>query len=117
MTRVDAKQLDALFGAWARIIFCLGLAAAAFSSFVMNAMIGGVLFSDSMGRGWHLNDRLPKALGVAALLVGMVVALLVLQVERISFVNCLVAAQAGTLLAVPLAAVCTCLVLLGKGAY
>ena len=111
-----ATQLNALFGASARIIFCLGFGAAAFSSFIMNAMIGGVLFSDSMGRSWRLTDPLPKALGTAALLIGMAVALLVLQVKEISVVDCVVFAQAGTLLAVPLAAVCTYLVLFWRGA-
>ncbi len=108
-----SKQLSALFGSSAQIIFCLGLAAAAFSSFVMNAMIGGVLFSDSMGKGWRLDDRMPKALGVVALLVGMVATLLVLASEdaNASRVACLTMAQAGTLLAVPLAAICTWLVL------
>jgi len=105
-----AKQLNVLFGASARVVFCAGLAAAAFSSFIMNAMIGGVLFSDSMGCGWRMTDRVPKTLGIAALLVGMVVALLVLM-KGMSPVPCITLAQAGTLLAVPLAAICSYLVL------
>ena len=109
-----AKQLQTLFGSHARVIFCLGLAAAAFSSFIMNAMIGGVLFSDSMGKSARIDDAMPKVLGTLALLAGMVVALLVLTVEGISFVKCLIAAQAGTLLAVPLAAVCSWMVLFWK---
>ena len=107
-----AAQLEALFGSASRIIFCSGLAAASLSSFIMNAMIGGILLSDSLGKGWRFADPFPKCLGAIALLVGMVLAILTTQVEGVSPVRVLVAAQAGTLLAVPLAVVASLFVLL-----
>jgi len=111
-----AVQLEALFGSAARIVFCVGLASASFSSFLMNAMIGGVLLSDSLGLGWRLTDNVPKALGSLALVIGMILSILVMQVEGVSYVRVLVAAQAGTLLAVPLAVVASLFVLLsGQG--
>jgi Mn2+/Fe2+ NRAMP family transporter len=106
-----AGQLAA-FGVGARVIFCVGFAAAAFSSFLVNAMIGGTLLSDGFGLSEDVNSMPAKLCSAASLLIGMVVAILVTYWERIDFAQALVAAQAGTLLAVPLAILATLLVLL-----
>lgn len=72
-------QLVPLFGEWARLLFSVGLLAGAFSSFLVNVMIGGTVMSDGLGLGARMDDRWPKLFTALALLVGMGVALLVLQ--------------------------------------
>jgi len=106
-----AVQLEQTFGAASRVIFCIGFAAAAFSSFLVNAMIGGTLLADGLGLSEDINSMPTKVCSAVSLLVGMVVAILVTQVGAIDFLQALVAAQAGTLLAIPLAIVSTLLVL------
>ncbi len=106
-----AVQLEQTFGAASRVIFCIGFAAAAFSSFLVNAMIGGTLLADGLGWSEDINSMAAKLCSAASLLVGMVVAMLVTQLQAIDFLQALVAAQAGTLLAIPLAIVSTLLVL------
>ena len=51
-----ACQLEPLFGRAAKIIFCLGIFAGALSSFLVNAIIGGTVFSDSLGKGCRLES-------------------------------------------------------------
>ena len=52
-----ARQLEPLFGSSATIIFCGGIIAGAFSSFLVNAMIGGTVLADALGKGGRLDDR------------------------------------------------------------
>ena len=106
-----AGQLEAFFGTAARVIFCVGFAAAAFSSFLVNAMIGGTLLADGLGLGDDVNALAPKLCSALSLLIGMGVAILVTYFRTIDFAQALVAAQAGTLLAIPLAIVSAGLVL------
>lgn len=96
-----ARQLEGIFGAGARYIFCLGLAAAAFSSFVANAMIGGILLADGLRLGRSFDSVGVKTAASAALLVGMTVALLAVQYKA-SMVGSIIVAQAMTLLVAPL---------------
>jgi manganese transport protein len=107
-----AVQLETLFGAAARVVFCVGFAAAAFSSFLVNAMIGGTLLADGLGLSDDVNSMPVKLCSAGSLVIGMVVAVLVTHWEKIAFTDALVAAQAGTLLAIPLAIVSALLVLL-----
>ena len=106
-----AGQLEVFFGAAARVVFCVGFAAAAFSSFLVNAMIGGTLLSDGFGFSEDINSTPAKIGSAASLLIGMVVAILVTYFKTIDFAQALVAAQAGTLLAIPLAILSALLVL------
>ena len=106
-----AVQLQAVFGPAAKVIFCIGFAAAAFSSFLVNAMIGGTLLADGFGWSEDINSRPVKICSAASLLIGMVVAILVTQTGAIDFLQALVAAQAGTLLAIPLAIISALIVL------
>lgn len=69
-----ARQLEPLFGKSAKVIFSLGIMAGALSSFLVNAVIGGTILSDSLGRGWRLSDAMPRLLTCLALLIGMLVA-------------------------------------------
>jgi len=106
-----AVQLETVFSSAARVIFCIGFAAAAFSSFLVNAMIGGTLLSDGLGLSEDINSMPAKVCSALSLLIGMAVAILVTYFKTIDFAQALVAAQAGTLLAIPLAIVSTLLVL------
>jgi len=106
-----AAQLESLLGAGAKVIFCVGFGCAAFSSFLVNAMIGGTLLSDGLGLSEDINSRPAKICSAASLLVGMVVALIVTCSPDVDFAEALVAGQAGTLLAIPLAVLATLVVL------
>lgn len=102
LTSVDqvARQLEPLFGSWATVIFSLGIVAAAFSSFLVNAMIGGTVMSDSLGKGSRLSDGWPIHLTSVALLTGMGVAMLSLS-QSGSTVTLITIAQALTVVGNP----------------
>lgn len=119
-----ANQLGGVFGDYAKVIFCVGFWAAAYSSFVTNSLIGGVHLCDGLGLGGQLEQRATKAFATVVLLVGMFTALAIIhftpaatadvagepaqsQVE----VTAIMLAQAMTLLAIPLATIATVLVL------
>ncbi|QDV87096.1 NRAMP family divalent metal transporter [Planctomycetes bacterium TBK1r] len=95
-----ARQLEPLFGASAKLIFCTGILAGALSSFLVNALIGGTVMSDSLGKGSKLDDKWPLHLTTAALLVGMCVAIASLAREG-STVHLITIAQACTVLGIP----------------
>ena len=95
-----ARQLEPFFGAWARIVFSIGIFAGAFSSFLVNAMIGGAVLSDGMGLGSRMSERWPRHLTTLALLAGMVVAVLAVSTEM-SRVRLIEFAQALTVLGIP----------------
>lgn len=98
-----ATALESTFGGSAKIIFCLGLFSAAFSSFLVNSMVGGFLASDGLGLGSDTNSLGPKVMTTVALLVGMSVgvAVLVYDFDRTPTI---IAAQAVTVIAAPLIA-------------
>ena len=97
-----AVQLEPLFGPSAKILFSVGLLAAAFSSFLVNAMIGGTVLSDSLGLGGNLERTAPKLFTTLALLAGLVVAISVLGGR--SPVQLIIFAQAMTVLGNPVLA-------------
>lgn len=70
-----ARQLEPLFGRSATAIFCIGILAGAVSSFLVNALIGGTVLSDSCGLGSKVSDRWPLHFTTLALLIGMLVAI------------------------------------------
>jgi NRAMP (natural resistance-associated macrophage protein)-like metal ion transporter len=92
-----AVQLGALFGPFAKYIFSMGLVAAAFSSMVVNALIGGTLLSDSFGWGRSMKSIGPRLFAAVILLAGMIVAVFF----RGNIVHALVLAQGATVVAVP----------------
>jgi manganese transport protein len=96
-----ARQLEPLFGASAKIVFCLGIFAGAISSFMVNAMVGGTVLSDGLGKGSRMEDRWPKHLTALALGVGMVVGMVGLLKGRESIVYLITLAQALTVLGMP----------------
>ena len=95
-----ARQLEPVFGSAAKIIFCIGILAGALSSFLVNALIGGTVMSDALGKGSRLEDRWPVHLTTGALLVGMLVAIASLAKEG-STVHLITLAQALTVLGIP----------------
>ncbi|MEX0824592.1 MAG: divalent metal cation transporter, partial [Pirellulaceae bacterium] len=105
-----AKQLEPLFGPSAKIIFCIGILAGALSSFLVNAMIGGTVMSDAIGKGSRLQDEWPVHMTAIALLVGMSVALASLY-NQDSTVHLITLAQALTVLGTP--ALAAALIFLG----
>lgn len=99
-----ARQLSPLFGATATTLFCIGIFSGAFSSFLVNAMIGGTVLSDGLGLGGDIDRAWPKFCTVIALLVGMGVAIYV-QTTGQRPVNLIIFAQAVTVLGLPALAV------------
>lgn len=98
-----ARQLEPLFGSFAKGIFCVGILAGATSSFLVNAIIGGTVMSDAVGKGSNLSDTTPRHLTTLALVVGMVVAIASLLKEG-SVVHLITFAQALTVLGIPVLA-------------
>ncbi|MEM7473798.1 MAG: Nramp family divalent metal transporter [Planctomycetota bacterium] len=98
-----ASALDATFGSMAKIIFCAGLFCAAYSSFLINSMIGGFMAADGLGLGSKPEERGPKILTAAVLLIGMGVGLAVLLFD-FDRTPTLLAAQATTVVVSPLVA-------------
>ena len=96
-----AQLLKPLFGMKGQVIFCLGLFCAAYSSFLVNSIVGGYLLSDGFNLGVKRDDKWPRILASAVLLIGMVVAILSVVFE-INTVPAIVFAQAVTVIAAPL---------------
>lgn len=98
-----ATALEATFGPSAKIIFCLGLFSAAYSSFLVNSMIGGFMASDGLGFGSDANSNGPKIMTTIALLTGMSVGVAVIAWD-FDRTPTIIAAQAVTVIAAPLVA-------------
>jgi Mn2+/Fe2+ NRAMP family transporter len=105
-----AIQLEVLLGKFAKMIFSVGLLAAAFSSLVVNSVIAGGLLSDGLGLGRAMQERAPKLFTIAALLIGMLVAVFF----KGNVVYALVLAQGATLLGAPAIAIGLLLLLNNK---
>lgn len=99
-----AKLLAELLGPAANVVFCCGLAAASFSSFVVNAMIGGCLLADGLGMDARFDGKAAKGLSAIIMIAGCLVAVLVLGVGQ-GGAQSLLIAQAATLVAAPLCAI------------
>ncbi len=98
-----AEQLEPLFGSTGQYIFYIGLFSAAFSSFIVNSMIGGFILSDSLNLGSSTDDRWTRLLTALVLLVGMVVAIFVIKME-VNTGKAIVFAQAITVIVAPIIA-------------
>lgn len=98
-----ANSLETTFGPSAKIVFCCGLFSAAYSSFLVNSMIGGFILADSLNLGSKPEDKWPRLLTTAALLTGMIIALatIILDFDRTPTI---IFAQAVTVLGAPLIA-------------
>ncbi|MFG0262036.1 MAG: NRAMP family divalent metal transporter [Novipirellula sp. JB048] len=100
---VVAISLEPLFGAWAKIVFSLGIFAGAASSFLVNALIGGVVFCDAIGLNSKMSSTSVRSSTIAALLLGWLVASTV-AITGIDLVSFIVIAQALTVLCFPILA-------------
>lgn len=98
-----AKALEQTFGPSAKIIFCLGLFSAAYSSFLVNSMVGGFILADGLGIGSKPTDLWPRLLTAVALLCGMCVGLAVI-LFNFDPAPTIIAAQAVTVIGSPLIA-------------
>ncbi|MHC4098547.1 MAG: Nramp family divalent metal transporter [Planctomycetota bacterium] len=101
---VLATQLRPLLGRGAHTLFCIGLFAVAMNPFVINAMIGGSILADGVGKPAKLSDPWSRRFTVLVLLVGMVVAMIVLN-TRIEKVDAIIFGAALTVVGNPLMAV------------
>jgi NRAMP (natural resistance-associated macrophage protein)-like metal ion transporter len=102
-----AEQLKPLLGTAAKLMFCLGLWAAAFSSFIVNALIGGGLLADGVGLGGRMSGTPAKGLAAVVMLIGMTVAL----VFKATPVDLLIFLQGLTVVFVPACALVMILML------
>lgn len=98
-----ATALEVTFGPSAKLIFCLGLFSAAYSSFLINSMIGGFMAADGLGLGSQPNDLWPRVLTTCVLLSGLVVGIAVLLFD-FDRTHTIIAAQAVTVVAAPVVA-------------
>lgn len=96
-----ALQLENIFGKSAMYIFSAGLCAAAFSSLMVNSIIGGGLLADSLGLGRSMSEKMPKIFTIAILLIGMLVAVFF----KGQVMYALIMAQASSVFGVPLIAI------------
>jgi len=90
-------------GPAAYVMFCVGLLAVSMNPFLINAMLGGTVLADGLGKPARLSDSWPRRLTVALLLVGMTVALLALRTGE-KPVKLIIFGQALTVLGNPLMA-------------
>jgi len=98
-----ANSLRPTFGPTASLVFAMGIMAGACSSFIGNALIGGTIFSDSLGLGSRASSRFPRYFTILALVVGALIACLsLLKIE--SNVNFIELAQGLTTLGLPITA-------------
>ena len=100
---VLARSLQPLLRTTAYTIFCVGLFAVAMNPFLINAMIGGSILADGLGKPARLSDRASRIFTVVVLLIGMIVAVLALRTGQ-KPVNLIIFGQALTVLGNPLMA-------------
>jgi manganese transport protein len=100
---VLARSLQPLLRTTAYTIFCVGLFAVAMNPFLINAMIGGSILADGLGKPARLSDRSSRVFTVVVLLIGMIVAVLALRTGQRP-VNLIIFGQALTVIGNPLMA-------------
>jgi len=98
-----ALQLKPLLGPATHVLFCVGLLAVAMNPFVINAMIGGSILADGLGKPAKLSDRWSRWFTVVVLFVGMGMAMIVLHTP-IKKIDAIVFGQALTVTGNPLMA-------------
>ena len=95
-----SSQLKSAFGPFSSWIFCFGFLAGGFSSFLVNAMIGGHVFADGAGLGSNLRGKGALHATTAALMVGMIVGIWSLN-QAGARTTAIVIAQASTIFGGP----------------
>ncbi len=92
-----------VFGTLGRAVFCIGLFSAAYSSFLINSMVGGFLLCDGLGWGSEPRKLVPRLATATVLVVGMIVALFTIASGKPPM-PAIVFGQAVTVIASPLIA-------------
>lgn len=92
-----------IFGTMGRVVFSIGLFSAAYSSFLVNSMVGGFVLSDGLGLGSDPRQWAPRLATTSVLLVGMVIALITIS-SGTKPMPAIVFGQAVTVIASPLVA-------------
>ncbi len=98
-----ASQLKPAFGVFGTVVFGVGLLSAAYSSFLVNSMIGGCVLADGLGLDDQPSSHVTRGLTALVMLIGLGVAVVIVRLE-IKPVGAIVAAQAVTVLVSPLMA-------------
>lgn len=98
-----AIALEPMFGPAARYVFAMGVLAGAVSSFVVNALIGAVVFCDSLGKSTKLSEPPVRVTTIFVLLLGWIVASIGIF-TKIPLAEFIVVAQALTVIAFPILA-------------
>ncbi|MBL7647437.1 MAG: divalent metal cation transporter [Candidatus Hydrogenedentes bacterium] len=98
-----AAQLQGVLGNKAILVFSFGLGAAAFSSFITNALIGGALLTDGFGLDTHMESRPTRIAACAGLLIGCIVAVITMTTQ-VGGPQSVLIAQTSTIIASPLCA-------------
>jgi Mn2+/Fe2+ NRAMP family transporter len=99
-----ARALEPMFGSWARYVFASGVLAGAVSSFVVNALIGAVVFCDAIGKSTKLSSPAVRWMTIVVLGISWAVSALGVLTE-IPLADFIVIAQALTVVAFPILAV------------
>jgi Mn2+/Fe2+ NRAMP family transporter len=100
---IGAAQFRGVLGDNAVLVFSFGLGAAAFSSFITNALIGGALLTDGFGQDTHMESRPTRIAACAGLFIGCVVAVVTMS-TGIGGPQSVLIAQTSTIIASPLCA-------------
>lgn len=98
-----AVSLKPLFKEAGTGLFCIGLFSAAYSSFLVNSMVGGFVLADGLGLGSRPEHIWTRIFSAAILLIGMIVALLVIK-RNLNPLPAIIMAQAVTVIVSPLMA-------------
>lgn len=98
-----AAALQPLLGPAAHTLFCVGLLAVAMNPFMINAMVGGSILADGLGKPAGLSNKWPRCLTVIVLLAGMAVAIVALKSGE-KPVTLIIVGQALTVIGNPLIA-------------
>ncbi|NIA16008.1 MAG: hypothetical protein GWP08_18240 [Nitrospiraceae bacterium] len=100
-----AQALGGVLGPGANVVFCFGLGAAAFSSFIVNALVGGAMLADGLGFDARVEAWPARLLAAAVMVIGCVVAVVTFRLGAgATTTTSLLIAQASTLIAAPLCA-------------
>ncbi|WP_432662844.1 divalent metal cation transporter [Wukongibacter baidiensis] len=95
-----AMQLEPLLGSFAKWMFLFGLWAGSFSSFIVNAMIGGTFLADGLSLGSSLDSLWAKIFASIIMILGTAATMLLGE----NPIQLLVITQATTIFGVPLIA-------------
>jgi len=100
---VLAQSLKPLLGSAAYMVFCIGLIPVAMNPFLINAMIGGSMLADGIGKPAKLSSPWSRSFTVVVMLLGMIIAMLALRKGK-KPVNLMIFGQALTVIGNPLMA-------------